>query len=246
METKKNDRFAVMILRVIMALFVYATIFTVNGQEGFKIGPQVTILSSRSYVKDSLEDNFNFRYKSGFRIGLSAQYGFTQKFVLGSGLSFTNKGYRVFNDTNSSGNVLKRNHSHIELPVNMILKFRMGATSRMRFLLGATLNYQISSSDKTLKNDKESFIIREESIQTIYPMANLGVEIASESKSGNMFVFGVYYSQSFSEQTRLNVYTSANATDKIFALGYRGTHIGIGLSYLFDFKNLKREEVFFY
>lgn len=243
---KKNDRFVQMIFRVVSALFMCFFILTANAQEGFRIGPHVSFLSSRSYVTDSLPDNYNFRYKSGFRAGLTAQYGFTPRFMLGSGLYFTNKGYRVINDTNSGSNLLKHNHSHIELPVNMILKLSLGSSSRMRFLLGATLNYQISSKEKELRNDNGTFMIREEFRQTIYPMMNLGVEIGSENKSGNMFIFGIYYSQSFTEQTRLNIYNSVNAPKPYFPLGYRGTHIGIGLTYLFNLKNFKREEVFFY
>ena len=243
---KKNDRFVLMISRSILALFLFALSATCLGQEGFKFGPQVAFISSRTHVLDKLPDNFNFRFKSGFKFGFTAQYGFTPKFVLGSGLSFVNKGYRVFNDTNSKGNLLKSNLSHIELPLNMVFKFRMGASSRMRFLLGGTLNYQIKTNEKILANNGETFVIREKNEQQLYPMMNTGVEIASENKAGNVFVFGIYYSQAFSNQSILHVSGSKTASTDIFSLGYRGSYIGIGLSYLFDLKNFKKEEVFFY
>jgi hypothetical protein len=243
---KKNDRFVLMISRSILALFLFVLSATCFAQEGFKFGPQVAFISSRTHVLDSLPDNFNFRFKSGFKFGFTAQYGFTPKFVLSSGLSFVNKGFRVFNDTNSKGNLIKSNLSHIELPVNMILKFRMGASSRMRFLLGGTLNYQIKTTEKILANDGSTFVIREKNQNQIYPLLNTGVEIASENKAGNVFVFGVYYSQAFSNQSILHVSGSKNTSSDIFSLGYRGSYIGIGLSYLFDLKNFKKEEVFFY
>ncbi len=243
---KKNDRFVLMNSRSILAVFLLSLSASCFAQEGFKFGPSVAFISSRTHVLDKLPDNYNFRFKSGFKFGFSAQYGFTPKFVLGTGLSYVNKGYRVFNDTNSKGNVIKSNLSHLELPVNMIFKFRMGASSRMRFLLGGTLNYQIKTSEKILANNGGTFVIKEKNQQQIYPMLNTGVEIASENKAGNVFVFGIYYSQAFSDQSTLHISGSKTASSDIFALGYRGSYIGIGLSYLFDLKNFKKEEVFFY
>ena len=75
---------------------------------------------------------------------------------------------------------------------NMIFKFKMGASSRMRFLLGGTLNYQLQTDQKILANEGNTFAIKESTQQQLYPMFNTGVEIASENKAGNVFVFGVY------------------------------------------------------
>ncbi|MEZ4804359.1 MAG: outer membrane beta-barrel protein [Bacteroidia bacterium] len=217
-------------------------------QLGFKIGPQVSFITSRSYVIDSLPNNYNFRFKSGVKLGLTAQYGFTQKFVLASGISFTNKGYRVFNDTNNTGNLIKNNLSHIEVPINMIFKLRVGSSAKMRFLIGGALNYQLNNKEVIeLNNGSDNFIIRETSENKIYPMGSVGIEIASESKSGNIFVFGAYYNQSFSNQAKLNIFNAnTSSNEKVFSLGYRGSYIGLGLTYLFDLKNFKKEEVFFY
>jgi len=243
---KKNDRFVLMISKPILALFLMILSTVCLAQEGFKFGPQVAFITSRTHVLDKLPDNYNFRFKSGFKLGFSAQYGFTPRFVLGTGLSYVNKGYRVFNDTNSKGNVLKSNSSHIELPVNMIFKFKMGASSRMRFLWGGTLNYQLQTDQKILANEGNTFAIKESTQQQLYPMFNTGVEIASENKAGNVFVFGVYYSQALSNQSILHISGSKASNTDVFSLGYRGSYIGIGLSYLFDLKNFKKEEVFFY
>lgn len=215
-------------------------------QKGLKMGPQLTFLSSRPYVIDSLPSNFNFRFKSGFRAGMTMQYGFSDRFVLSSGLFYTNKGYRLYNDTNSSGNVIKHNSGLIELPVNLHFKLRFGSSSKMRFVIGGSVNYIIQNTEHEIRNAGNNFIVKETHDQAIYPMLNSGVEIASENASGNVFVFGVYYNQSFVNQTLLGVRTNSSQTQDYFKLGYRGTYIGIGLSYLFNLKNFKKEEVFFY
>ena len=77
-------------------------------------------------------------------------------------------------------------------------------------------------------------------------MLNTGVEIANENASGNVFVFGIYYHQGFANQSLLGIKTNSNQVQSHFNLGYRGTYIGVGLSYLFNLKNFKKEEVFFY
>ncbi len=228
----------------VLCLYFQQALFS---QKGFRIGPSISLVSSRSYVLDSLPDNFNFRFKSGFNAAISLQYGFTDRFTLGTGIGYTNKGYRVFNDSNDNGNLLKHNFGNLEIPVNAIFKMRIGATSKMRALAGLTLNYQIGSTEKVLKNNNNTFVISEKSINTLYPMLNLGVEIGSEGKSGNMFVFGVYYKQSFTQMSELSIYNSSDLSQqRLFALGYRGSYVGIGISYLFDMKNFKREEEYFY
>lgn len=230
---------------ILIALLAISNLVT--AQDGLRIGPNAMFLSSRPYVIESLPDEFNFRFKSGYSGGLSIQYGFTQKFILGSGVNFTSKGYRVFNDTNSGGSLIKHNFNNIEVPINAIFKLRLGSTSKMRGIIGGTFNYMISKEDKVMKNNTGTFVISEKSVTNMYPMLNLGVEIASENKGGNIFVFGVYYKQAFSDQHNLSIYnTSDLSQNKLFNLAYRGTYIGVGLSYLFDIKNFKRSEEFFY
>lgn len=230
-----------------LVLFILSTAVGLKAQKGFRIGPSAHVLSSKPFVVDSLPDNFNFRLKSGFNIGLDFQYGFDDRFTLGWGLGYTNKGYRLFNDSNSSGDLLKHNFSSIELPISAIYKMRLGVTSRMRAVAGLTLNYQVGSTEKVLMNKNESFVIREKSLNALYPLGHLGLEIASEGKSGNVFVFGVYYKQSLVNQTELSVFNTSDVTkNRVFSLGYRGSYIGLGFSYLFDIKNFKRSEEYFY
>ncbi len=215
-------------------------------QTGFRFGPTGMFLSSRSSVITTLPDRFYFRYKSGFGGGLAVQYGFTPGFTLGSGISYTYKGYRVFNDSNSQGTLLRHNMSNLELPVNMIFRIRMNTSSNLRGILGATLNYNMSKNGHEETNSNGSFIIREEIVNQVYPMANLGVEIANENKSGNVFCFGIHYKQAFTQNTHLKVYDSKTDTDPLFLLGYRGSYIGVSFTYLFNPKNFKRDEEIFY
>lgn len=232
-----------------MIVFVTVLHLSLHAQKGLRIGPSANLVSSRTYVmKDSLlPNNFNFRFKSGFNVALSFQYGFTDRFTLGWALGYTNKGYRIFNDSNKSGNMIKHNFGNIELPVNAIYKMRIGATSRMRALAGLTLNYQVGTKEKIVANKNNTFIAKEKSVNSLYPMLNLGVEIASEGKSGNVFVFGVYYKQAFTQMMDLSIYNSTDfSKNRLFGLGYRGSYVGIGFSYLFDISNFKRAEEFYY
>ena len=215
-------------------------------QKGLKIGPQLTFLSSRLHVIDSLPDNFNFRFKSGFKAGLSLQYGFSERTVLSSGLFYTNKGYRLYNDTNSQGNLIKHNSGLFELPLNLHVKLRVGANSKMSFVFGGSMNYTLQANTTEKRNAGNNFIVKETIQNTLYPMLNSGLEIASENASGNVFVFGVYYHQAFSNQTLLEVKNNSSQVDPRFNLGYRGTYIGVGISYLFNVNNFKKEEQFFY
>ncbi len=244
---KNNFRFAIMFKTPLFAIVMIAAAMQLNAQKGLRFGPAANFASSRTYVTDSLPDNFNFRFKSGFNGGISVQYGFTDRFVLGTGLVYASKGYRVFNDSNKNGNLIKHNFSSIEIPVNAIFKLRLGGSSKMRFLIGGTFNYGLDKSGKVLKNNNGTFVISEKLIHKSYPMLNLGLEIASENKGGNVLVFGVYYKQSFANQAELSVYNSSDLTkQRNFSLGYRGSYISLGFSYLFDAKNLKKSEEFFY
>ena len=238
-KTKNNFRFVTMYTKRLLVLTVLASVIQLQAQKGLRFGPSASFLSSRTYVTDSLPDNFNFRFKSGFSGGLSVQYGFTDRFVLGTGAMFTNKGYRVFNDSNRNGNLIKHNFNNIEVPLNAIFKLRIGAASKMRALVGGTFNVMLNQTNTVLKNNNSTFVISETTINKAYPMLNLGIEIASENKGGGVLVF--------ENQTELSVYNSSDLSKpRNFSLGYRGSYIGIGFSYLFDVKNLKKSEEFFY
>ncbi len=233
--------------RFLCLLLLIVSMLKVQAQEGFRIGPTAAFLSSRSSVIGSLPNYFSFRYKSGFSGGISAQYGFTQSFTLASGVSFVSKGYRIFNDTNNNGNLLRHNLSHIEVPLHMIFRIRMNTSSNMRGVVGMSFNSILSKDKHQEVNKGNNFVVREEMKNQYYPTLNLGAEIANEDKSGNIFCFGLYYKQSFSRNTLLNVYNTTNPTaEPNVVLGYRGSYISVGITYLFNPKNFKREAEVFY
>lgn len=215
-------------------------------QTGFRVGPSAMFLSSRTSVLDSLPNSFNFRFKSGFSGGVSLQYGITPGLTIASGANFVSKGYRVYNDTNRNGDLLKHNISHLEIPLNLIFILKTNSSSLIRGVLGVTHTSILSQKNKVLENQNNSFVIKQRVTHSSYPMLNLGVEISKENKINNLFVFGVYFKQSFQSYTILDVYNNENSTQPRFNLGYRGTYIGVGVSYLFNLKNLKKTEEFFY
>ena len=232
--------------RIYLSL-ILVTISTVSmAQKGFRVGPSAMFLSSRTSVIDSLPNSFNFRFKSGFGLGLSLQYGVTPNFTIASGANFVSKGYRVYNDTNRNGDLLKHNINHLEVPLNFIFNLKTNSSSLIRGVLGVTHTSILSQQSKVLENGDRSFIIKQRVTHTSYPMLNLGVEISKENKINNLFVFGVYFKQSFQSYTILDIYNNANSSEPRFNLGYKGTYIGVGVSYLFNLKNLKKSEEFFY
>ncbi len=247
LKIKKYCRFERMILRrLFLFLLLVFCIVKSQAQEGFRIGPTAMFLSSRSSVINTLPDRYYFRYKSGYSFGLSLQYGFTSGFVLATGVSFTSKGYRVFNDSNKNGTILKHNINNIEVPLNMIFRIRMNTNSNLRGILGVSLNSVLSKDRYEEMNGNKTFIIREEMKSKYYPMLNLGIEVANENKVGNIFCIGVHYKQAFSQNTMLNVYNNETNAAPLFLLGFRGSYLGIGITYLFNTENFKKEEQFFY
>jgi hypothetical protein len=116
----------------------------------------------------------------------------------------------------------------------------------IRGVLGLTHTSILSQQNKVLENGDKSFVIKQRVTHTSYPMLNLGVEISKENKVNNLFVFGVYFKQSFQSYTILDIYNKPNSNEPRFNLGYKGTYIGVGVSYLFNLKNFKKSEEFFY
>jgi hypothetical protein len=217
----------------------------IYAQQGFRFGPNAFVISSRVSIQDSLPDNFNFRFKSGFGIGLTFQYGFASGISLSSGINYVSKGYRVFNDTNRNGDLLKKQITNIEIPLNLTFIIKHNSSSDIRGVIGMNYNMVLSKKDRLIENKNKSFIIKESFKQEAYPMLNLGLEVAKLNKIGNAMVFGLYYRHSFSSHTILNV-SRGEQSPTYFQLGYRGSYIGVGFSYLFNVKNLKKNEEFFY
>jgi hypothetical protein len=228
-----------------VAGFLCLTIKTVKAQEGFRIGPNAMVVSSRVSILDSLPNNYNFRFKSGFGLGVTFQYGFSNGISLSSGVNFVSKGYRVFNDSNRNGDLLKKQILNIEIPLNFTFIIRHSSATDIRGVLGFTYNTVISKKDRIIENKNKTFIIRESIKNEAYPMLNLGIEVSKQNKIKNAMVFGLYYKHSFQSHTLLNI-ARGEQSPTYFQLGYRGSYIGIGFSYLFNIKNFKKTEEFFY
>lgn len=244
---KNNHRFAEMKLKSIVLSVLMLSVFALKSQEGWRIGPTASFLSSRCYVVDSIKSQFNLRFKSGFSAGFAVQYGFNKKMTIASGINFVNKGYRFFNDSNKNGDLLKHNFNNIEIPINFISKLGFRSNSKIRALIGVSVNYAMNKSENVLSNKNSTFTIREVSQAKIYPMLNLGLEIANVNVAGNAFIFSAIYRQSFSNSVDLEIRNTGNLNSpKLFSMGYRGSYLGISVSYLFNTKNFKRDDVFYY
>ncbi|MDP2176342.1 MAG: outer membrane beta-barrel protein [Bacteroidota bacterium] len=234
-----------MLKNFFICLLFCTSFIKINAQQGFRFGPNAFVISSRVSIQDSLPDNFNFRFKSGFGFGVTFQYGFESGISLSTGANFVSKGYRVFNDTNRNGDVLKQQITNIEIPLNLTFIIKHNSSSDIRGVVGMNYNTVLSKKDRMIENKNKSFIIKESFKQEAYPMVNLGVEVAKLNKIGNAMVFGLYYRHSFSSHTLLDI-SRGEQSPSYFQLGYRGSYIGIGFSYLFNSKNLKKNEEFFY
>ncbi len=215
-------------------------------QKGFRIGPSVSYLASKPKVLDTIPSNFNFRFKSGFSGGVMLYYGFSRTVGVSASVLYTSKGYRIFNDSNKNGNILKHNQSLLEIPINLVLKQRLNSVSFVRVNLGFTVCNMISSTSKELTNKNGSFRIMEETKNSFYPMLNIGLEVSHEAKNKNVFVFGAILRQGLSNTTNLGIFNNKTATKAHFNLGYQGSYIGISASYLFNLSNIKKVDELFY
>ena len=232
-------------LRIFFTLTIFY-VLNLQAQKGFRIGPTAGFLSSRLVVNDSIANNFNFRFKSGFNAGVNMYYGFTPNFGLNLNVLATSKGYRLFNDSNKNGNILKHNQTHIEIPFHFVFKQRLNSLTFFRLNFGGSISHMLSSDKKDLSNKNGSFRISETTKSTTSPLLSVGLEVGSQAKSGNVFLFGVFYRQAFTKNTLVNVYNNKTSTTPRFDLSYRGSYIGISLTYLFNLGNLKKQDDFFY
>ncbi len=113
-------------------------------------------------------------------------------------------------------------------------------------MIGVSMNSILSKDRHEEANENKTFIVREEIKQKLYPMLNVGIEIANENKTGNIFCFGVRYQQGFNNNTLLHVYNNENSSSPRFDLGFKGSYIGVSVTYLFNPANFKKDEQFFY
>jgi hypothetical protein len=245
-KNKKICKFEAMKLSIRLLLLL--TLFSVSSyaQTGFRFGPSIGYIASKPKVIDIIFNNYFIRFKSGFNVGVMAYYGFSDKFGMSVTANYTSKGYRLFNDSINNSVELKHNQSLIEIPINFILKQRLNSVSNIRENIGFTLSNLISTTEKEIKSDNGSFRIKETTKSTFYPMLNIGLEVSHEAKNNNVFVFGAFLKQGFSNNSNLAIFSNKTSNTPLFNLGFKGSYIGISLSYLFNLSNLKKQEEFFY
>lgn len=250
MKTKIKNSHRFVQMKKWIAIFIVLLGYTQvsNAQEGFKIGPTVGINSSKPVVTDTLFAEYNFRYKFGTSFGLAIQYGWDKRMSIGTGINYVSKGYRVFNDSNRVDNEVKSNFKSLEIPLNVARKFRFSANSKLRAVMGVSLNYILNNNVKTVSNKNSTFLITETETKKMSYLLNMGLEFVGTSKSGNITTFSFFYKHSFENMSNLNVRNQPNTNlPKLFSLGYKGSYLGLSIGYLFDVKNFKRrEEVFTY
>ena len=242
----KNSRFDTMFKYVFLSLIFSISGLQSYGQGGFKIGPSAYLARGGAIPADDLPFNYNTRYRAGFGGGITMRYGFTPFFSLSTGAFFVSKGYKMYNDTNKNGNVLKRNLSNIEIPLNFHFLIKRMSKTEARLVLGGTLCNNITASSKTLSNKNGSFIVKENFKNKIYPMLNAGLEFTKTDKVKNTMVFSFMYKYSLATANELSVFSSPNSTTRDFMSVQRGTYLGIGFTYLFDSRNFRKKEEFFY
>ncbi len=216
------------------------------GQDGFKIGPSAYLVRGGAIPVDDLPFNYNTRYRAGFGAGLTMRYGFTPFFSMSAGAFFVSKGYKIFNDTNRNGSVLKRNLSNFEIPLNFHFLIKRMSKTEARLVLGGTICNNITASSKTLSNKNGTFIVKENFKHKIYPMLNAGVEFTRTDKVKNTMVFSFMYRYSLATANELSVFSNPNNNTRDFMSAQRGTYLGIGFTYLFDSRNFRKKEEFFY
>ncbi|MDI1235807.1 MAG: hypothetical protein PSX81_16135 [bacterium] len=227
----------------VLFLFIH---FSLPAQTGFRFGPSVAYIASKPKVVDSIPNNYFIRFKSGFNLGVMAYYGFSDKIGVTVNALYTSKGYRLFNDSLNKSVELKQNQSLIEFPINFVLKQRLNSVSNIRENIGFTLSNLMSATQREIRSENGNFRIKEETKSTFYTMLNIGLEVSHEAKNNNVFVFGAFIRQGLGNNTNLGIYSNSKNTKPLFNLGYKGSYIGISVSYLFNLTNLKKQEEFFY
>ncbi len=232
--------------RTLFALLLVCFAISGNAQKGFLFGPTANYTTSKVNVIDTLSNNFNFRFRSGFNIGARFHYGFTPNIGINTALLITNKGYRLFNDTNTNGNLLKHNQTFFELPINIVFRQGLNTYSHIRENIGFSFNNSLSKDKQNVSNKNGSFRIEEVTQHKSYFTLNVGLEICKENKIGNAFLFSVFYKHSFANTIHLNVYNNPSSSTPWFKLGYTGSYLSVGISYLFNTKNFKKKDEFFY
>jgi hypothetical protein len=201
---------------------------------------------SKTYNNDTFAQNFSGRNKSGVHFGGLVSYDINDNNTVNTGLSFINKGYRIYNDTLSNNMKINRNIPGIYLPLGLTFRQQFNASRFIFEKVGVAGHYSFGSGEDTLYNGtNKKFRIIENNIQSLYPMFYMGIGLGGNTIKGNRYEFGLTYQQPFGRERELNV-SGGEFLNKQFLLNYRGGNLQATFIYHFNFGNFEKSDEYFY
>lgn len=208
----------------------------------FYIGPSLGGNFSRIGNGDTFAKNFSRRNHLGVSGGFEAMYDLSSASSIIFGFHAVTKGYKLSNDTLASGvSMLNRRIFSLVVPAGLSLRQRFNSTNYIKENFGFALNWNMVKDSAVLFNtaNDASYKVVERSVNKIYPMFFLGVELGGNTDNGNRYSFGVRYYQSFAKDASMNI-SYGSDFKKSFPLNYRGGFLEIGFTYYFNLKTIKK------
>lgn len=237
--------------RKLLLLSVLAFVFSYNtySQKGFRAGLAITPNLSRVSLMDPLPKDYNRKNAAGLVGGIMAQYGLNGGFALHTGFLLSSKSYTIVNYDNPINEYIRGNVWGFEIPLGFYLRQPMNKQSSMRELVGMSTFVNQNKDKVTFSRSSPDnpFAVEAFIHQRISYSLNLGVEYMREFESGHCFTIGVLYKRGLGSPMTLNVINDKNSHTPLFEMGYSGGYLGLNISYLFDFKDIKpmKGELFF-
>lgn len=207
-------------------------------------GPYGGFTISRTFGgSDTFAPNFSRRNKLSPMIGIATSYSLSRNVALIFSPSFVGKGYKITNDTLGNEGEVARSIYAINLPIGISFKQNFNSQNFFKENFGLSMNYNFVKDSTIIKNDKTNtaFQLVELNQRRLYPMFYLGVELGGGTESGNRYLFGVTYFQSFSKDANIRIQYGENLA-KNFMQQYRGGFLQVGFTYQWNISNVKRKK----
>lgn len=215
-----------------------------NGKPRFYIGPSIAANFSKVGNGDTFAANFSRRNHLGISGGFEAMYDLSPSSSLIFGARAVTKGYKISNDTlSSSVGMLNRRVFSLVVPFGLSLRQKFNSSNYIKENFGVALNWNFVKDSTVLLNSPSNaaYKVVETSINKIYPMFFLGLELGGNTDNGNRYSFGVKYFQSFAKDASINVGYGENLAKK-FPLNYRGGFLEVGFTYYFNLQTIKKSK----
>ncbi len=195
---------------------------------------------------DSFPDQFTRRNQPGVSGGILMRYGINGLLSINTGAHFTRTGYKLSNDSNNYEPFIRRSFSSVNIPLFLTLKQRFSATAFIQENVGISWNYRLSPEPDGLLYNKpaKNFAIRERIHDRMTPNFHFGIEFLTLSESANALNIGINYYYSLGHALDLDIYGNP-VSQKRFEMMFRGGYLSVGLTWLYNVKNLKKTEEFF-